>query len=297
MARKPKYYAVFRGRITGIFNTWEGGARLAVDRFPDAKHESFATLELAEEWYRLECSTSGSNHSPVFHFSTEIPVSQSVAMPQQAALKGVSAKKYVIYLIIAPDTDEPFYVGLTSDMERRQAAHLGRAKKNTKRAAAKIAQILSAGMTPIFKVVESCSSEEAALAAETRWVRQCTERGHVVWNRWKEHRDIQKMYRRQKIELDRIIGDGPILLGPYHYDSRFELKNKLRAFVAAAPQGAVNHPVAIEKLKLIWSLTKQHGELEGFRVVDEAAIKRLEAVLVTGAIIDFDYGTAVDRLP
>ncbi|WP_329604184.1 viroplasmin family protein [Pseudomonas putida] len=35
-----------------MFNSWEGGARLSIDRFPEAKHQSFATLALAEEWYR-----------------------------------------------------------------------------------------------------------------------------------------------------------------------------------------------------------------------------------------------------
>lgn len=297
MAKKSKYYAVFQGRKTGIFNTWEGGARLAVDHFPETVHASFATLELAEEWFRLQSSTTGSNHSPVLHFSTEAPAHQPIIHPQQATLDGVEAKKYVVYLIIDPATEEPFYVGQTNDLERRQAAHLGGAKHNTKRAAAKIAQILDAGMTPIFKAVESCDSEDAALAAETHWVRQCTDRGHVVWNRWKEHRDIQKLYQKPKIELNRIIGDGPILLGPYHYDSRFELKSKLRAFVAAAPQGAIDHPVAIKKLKLIWSIAKQHGEVDEFRVVDEAARKKLEAVLVTGATIAFDYGSAVDAIP
>ncbi|WP_238739540.1 MULTISPECIES: RNase H1/viroplasmin domain-containing protein [Pseudomonas] len=52
MAKKPKFYAVVHGRKLGIFNSWEGGARLSIDRFPEAKHQSFATLALAEEWYR-----------------------------------------------------------------------------------------------------------------------------------------------------------------------------------------------------------------------------------------------------
>ena len=71
MAKKPRFYAVTRGRKLGIFNTWEGGARLSVERYPDAKHESFVTLELAEEWYRQNNPTPGSVHSPVDHFSTQ----------------------------------------------------------------------------------------------------------------------------------------------------------------------------------------------------------------------------------
>ena len=38
MAKKPKFYAVVHGRKIGIFNSWEGGARLSIDRFPEAKH-------------------------------------------------------------------------------------------------------------------------------------------------------------------------------------------------------------------------------------------------------------------
>ncbi|WP_240997162.1 RNase H1/viroplasmin domain-containing protein [Pseudomonas viridiflava] len=68
MAKKPKFYAVTRGRKLGIFNTWEDGARLSVERYPDAKHESFSTLGLAEEWYRQNSPTPGSVHSPVVHF-------------------------------------------------------------------------------------------------------------------------------------------------------------------------------------------------------------------------------------
>jgi predicted GIY-YIG superfamily endonuclease len=186
MAKKTKFYAVVQGRKLGIFNTWEGGARGSIERFPEAKHQSFATLELAEEWYRQHSPTPGSNPSPVLHFSTEGMEKQPTTAPQQASLDGAGAKRYVIYLIIDPATEEPFYVGLTTDLERRQQSHIGRARHNTKRAAAKIAQTLDAGMFPIFKVVESCDSEQSALAAETRWVEQCTARGQIVWNRWKE---------------------------------------------------------------------------------------------------------------
>ena len=63
MAKKPKFYAVVRGRKLGIFNSWEDGARPSIDRFPEAKHQSFATLALAEEWYRQNTLTPSSNHS------------------------------------------------------------------------------------------------------------------------------------------------------------------------------------------------------------------------------------------
>lgn len=293
MAKKPKFYAVVHGRKLGIFNSWEGGARLSIDRFPEAKHQSFATLELAEEWYRQNTPTPGSNHSPVLHFSTQASAQLPTVIPQQPqqpTLDGVVAKDYVVYLIIDPVTEEPFYVGQTGDFEARQRGHLGKANHDCKRAAAKIAQILDDGMT-------TCESEEASLEAETRWIEHCTARGITVWNRTREHRQIQALHMKPRIEFDRIIGDGPFTLGPYPYDSRFELKSKLNAFLAKSAQGAIKLGMATEKLRLIWKLTRQAGEVSEFRIVKNASKHQLEAVLVSGSTVNFDYGAAIDRLP
>ena len=297
MAKKPKFYAVTRGRKLGIFNTWEGSARLSVERYPDAKHESFATLELAEEWYRQNNPTPSSVHSPVVHFSTQGAAEQQIAAPEQATLDDMGVKQYIVYLIIDPVTDEPFYVGQTSDLERRQRQHLGRANHDCKRAAAKITKILDAGMTPAFKVVEMCNSEQASLDAEKKWVEQCTARGITLWNRWKEHRDIQALHMKSKIEFDRIIGDGPITLGSYHYESRFELKSKLKAFLTKCSAGVIKPLLAIEKLTLIWKITGHAGEVSEFRIVGGASKAKLEAVLVSGDTVDFEYNSAIDRLP
>ena len=297
MAKKPRFYAVTRGRKLGIFNTWEGGARLSVERYPDAKHESFVTLELAEEWYRQNNPTPGSVHSPVVHFSTQATTEQQIAEPAQATLDDMGVKQYVVYLIIDPVSDEPFYVGQTSNLERRQRQHLGRANHDCKRAAAKIAKILDAGMTPAFKVVETCDSEQASLDAEKKWIEHCTARGITVWNRWKEHRDIRAVHMKSKIEFDRIIGDGPITLGSYHYESRFELKSKLKAFLAKCSAGAIKPRLAIEKLTLIWKITGHAGEVSEFRIVGDGPKAKLEAVLVSGDTVDFEYNSAIDRLP
>lgn len=299
MAKKPKFYAVVHGRKLGIFNRWEGGARLSIDRFPEAKHQSFATLELAEEWYRQNTPTPGSNHSPVFHFNTQASAQLPTVIPQQPqqpTLDGVVANDYVVYLIIDPETEELFYVGQTGDFECRQRGHLGKANHDCKRAAAKIAQILDDGMTPAFKVVETCESEEASLEAETRWIEHCTARGIRIWNRTRQHRQIQVLHMKPRIEFDRIIGDGPFALGPYHYDSRFELKTRLTAFLAKSSPGVIQLRMATEKLKLIWELTRQAGEVSEFRIVNDTP-KQLEAVLVSGATVYFDYATAIDRLP
>lgn len=45
---KKKYYVVWEGRETGIFETWEE-CKQQIDRFPKAKYKSFKSKELAEE--------------------------------------------------------------------------------------------------------------------------------------------------------------------------------------------------------------------------------------------------------
>ncbi|MGH8379520.1 hypothetical protein [Pseudomonas sp.] len=145
--------------------------------------------------------------------------------------------------------------------------------------------------------METCDSEEASLEAETRWIEHCTARGIKVWNRWKEHRDIQVLHIKPRIEFDRIIGDGPFTLGPYQYGSRFELKTKLSAFLAKSSPGAIQPRMATEKLRLIWELTHQAGEVSEFRIANDASKHQLKAVLVSGATVDFDYGAAIDHLP
>lgn len=95
--------------------------------------------------------------------------------------------------------------------------------------------------------------------------------------------------------MDKIIGDGPINLGRHHYPSRFELKTKLRRYLSGEPFGRVAHPVAIEKLSLIWGTTKQSGPASEFWVVPGHPHRRLHAV-IDGITVDFDYTAAIDRI-
>ncbi len=55
----------------------------------EAKHQSFATLALAEGWYSQNTLTPSSNHSAVLHFSTQTSKPQTTSVPKQAALEGV----------------------------------------------------------------------------------------------------------------------------------------------------------------------------------------------------------------
>ena len=52
MEKKKKFYAVARGRNTGIFSSWfgPGGAEAQIKEFPGARFKGFPTIEEARQW-------------------------------------------------------------------------------------------------------------------------------------------------------------------------------------------------------------------------------------------------------
>ncbi|MCP5052438.1 MAG: ribonuclease HI [bacterium] len=58
---KKKYYAVFRGKVPGIYDQWFGpeGAEIQIREFPDARFKGFPSLEEAQAWYN-HCLKTGS---------------------------------------------------------------------------------------------------------------------------------------------------------------------------------------------------------------------------------------------
>ena len=52
METKKKFYAVARGRNTGIFTAWfgAGGAEAQIKEFPGARYKGFPTIEEARQW-------------------------------------------------------------------------------------------------------------------------------------------------------------------------------------------------------------------------------------------------------
>ncbi|MBS1535261.1 MAG: ribonuclease H family protein [Bacteroidetes bacterium] len=55
MSNKPKYYVVWHGRETGIFDTWEACKEL-IDGFPAPVYKSFSTKALAEMAFASDSS-------------------------------------------------------------------------------------------------------------------------------------------------------------------------------------------------------------------------------------------------
>ena len=50
--QKSKYYVVWRGRLTGIFNSWEE-CRTQIEGYEGAQYKGYPTLELAEAAHKL----------------------------------------------------------------------------------------------------------------------------------------------------------------------------------------------------------------------------------------------------
>ena len=50
--QKNKYYVVWRGRLTGIFNSWEE-CRTQIEGYEGAQYKGYPTLELAEAAHKL----------------------------------------------------------------------------------------------------------------------------------------------------------------------------------------------------------------------------------------------------
>jgi ribonuclease HI len=61
-----KYYAVWRGRKTGIFDSW-AQCKIQVEHFPGAGYKSFTTLEEAQKAFFAECN------EPVEYYCTKTP--------------------------------------------------------------------------------------------------------------------------------------------------------------------------------------------------------------------------------
>jgi ribonuclease HI len=90
---RKKYYAVARGRKTGIFNEWYGedGAENQIRSFPNARYKGFVSLREAEEWF-LQQSNTQSTGKPA---SKRSKISAKPVPPNTDILK--EAGQMIIY--------------------------------------------------------------------------------------------------------------------------------------------------------------------------------------------------------
>jgi predicted GIY-YIG superfamily endonuclease len=187
---KKRIYAVVHGRVTGMFNSWEGGAREQVDGFSGAVYKAFASAENAELWWHRNSQGA----APTYHFPR--PDIQDEVQIADADLREISTDApYVVYLIIDPRDGCPFYVGQTGNLERRRKGHLRVSLGNKlNRKQKRLLEIIQAGREPIFITVEGFSTQAEALIGETRWVKACARRGHAVYSGWREHKEIVELH-------------------------------------------------------------------------------------------------------
>ncbi|ANY87088.1 MULTISPECIES: ribonuclease H1 domain-containing protein [Pseudomonas] len=297
MAKRVRYYAVVSGNPDGIFNTWEGGAAPATQGVSNSKYKSYATLELAVEWYRRNVPQDCRYPSPVYHFDTNDVGPAPTGEASQASLDGMASGTHVVFTICNPETNEPLYVGETKNLERSVHRHLGAAGRKRNGISARIAALLAQGIRPVFQAVERYDTKEDALAGKSRLVKQYVQRGLALCNRTLEHREIQELYLKPVVRLDTTIGDGPFFLGSYHYSSRASLKCGLRAYLNRVPPGDLSNQIAVEKLTLLWAATSPEVEAFGFSTISTQGGICLLAELVNHTIVEFDYVRAIDLIP
>lgn len=109
----------------------------------------------------------------------------------------VHAEGYVTYGIREKATGRFGYVGQTGNFSKCIRGHArGAYIGSKKRVACWLRDILSAGGTVEFLLLEQCESEEQSLAVETKWVRILARKGHSLTNRWLEHQKIIKEARK-----------------------------------------------------------------------------------------------------
>ncbi|WP_062120673.1 GIY-YIG nuclease family protein [Aureimonas sp. AU40] len=125
------------------------------------------------------------------------------------------APTYWVYAICRPD-GTPFYVGMTTCLERRWQEHRASIDELPKlredlagepnphadtvlryRRIQQIATYLADGTGPIFRQLGEAGSCKEVLALETTWVHRMTAQGHKLLNPG-EHRAIPKHYRSHR---------------------------------------------------------------------------------------------------
>jgi hypothetical protein len=90
-------------------------------------------------------------------------------------------------------------------------------------------------------------------------------------------------------------------LGEYQYESKEELKRKLRGFLASAPEGCIKHPIAIAKLDCLLQLHPRAEEKVGVGVKEywiernhQGSGRGFKLVRTDGSEERFSYKSCID---
>ena len=90
--------------------------------------------------------------------------------------------RYATYAVCYADTLRPFYIGQTSDFNRRQRHHLDGSSTFNETLRTRIDRLRNAGIPPVFKILAHSSDYSASLRSETEWIAHFASRGYNLVN-------------------------------------------------------------------------------------------------------------------
>jgi ssDNA-binding Zn-finger/Zn-ribbon topoisomerase 1 len=96
---------------------------------------------------------------------------------------------YFVYVLVDPITDQPFYVGMTKNPERRFSAHLASGnyhpedEDRASRKARYISSLSLRGEQPEFQVLEYATDKQTASDREDYWIMKLIRDGHDLTNK------------------------------------------------------------------------------------------------------------------
>jgi hypothetical protein len=117
--------------------------------------------------------------------------------------------RFVVYAMIDPVTDAPFYIGRSAQYARRKAQHLNPTQSL---AGLRIARQLQAGQAPHFVVLERCPDEAASMRAEIFWIELWRLRGAELDNAQCQSGYVERSERR-RAALKRLSNGRPLRQG------------------------------------------------------------------------------------
>jgi len=93
-------------------------------------------------------------------------------------------KTYTVYALISPETNTPFYVGVTGNMKQRIWEHYGCKQRNAKQKNEYILSLKEKGYKPLFSILEQdIISKTGAEVIESNYITKYKLLGYVLFNR------------------------------------------------------------------------------------------------------------------
>jgi predicted GIY-YIG superfamily endonuclease len=105
---------------------------------------------------------------------------------------------HYVYALLDPRTNQPRYVGCTTDCARRLLDHINA----TRGTGAWLRELRSCGCLPTIAILEVCQCSDAGMEAERNWVAKYLEAGCDLLNVAKRPRDFGRMHNHKAIPIE-----------------------------------------------------------------------------------------------